>query len=149
MKYPGGGTDPRKVRVGSPGAKQMKLYLYNLTKNGGLFYIFSMKKGVYSIFLLDGFFCGTREKGGLSGRAYPYTFSMGVPPPREISTDTNTSATVESRCHFLSLLHVRERCSLTSHHTQNKKLVAVGHLTLVALGHWEKLVTVSQVTNYQ
>ncbi len=35
----GGGTDPRKVREGSPGAKQMKLYLYNFTK-----------KGVYSIF---------------------------------------------------------------------------------------------------
>ncbi len=32
----GGGTDPRKVRVGSPGAKQMKLYLYNFTKKGGL-----------------------------------------------------------------------------------------------------------------
>ena len=34
----GGGTDPRKVRVGSPGAKQMKLYLFPL-KMGGLFYI--------------------------------------------------------------------------------------------------------------
>ncbi len=34
----GGGTDPRKVRVGSAGAEQMKLYQYNLPKKGGLFY---------------------------------------------------------------------------------------------------------------
>ena len=49
---PGGGTDPRKVRVGSPAAKQMKLSIF-----------------------------ANLKKGGLSGRAYPYTFSMGVPPP--------------------------------------------------------------------
>ncbi len=49
---PGGGTDPRKVRVGSPAAKQMKLSIF-----------------------------ANLKKGGLSGRAYPYTFSMGGPPP--------------------------------------------------------------------
>ncbi len=35
----GGGHDPPKVRVGSPGTKQMKLYLYNFIKKGGLFYM--------------------------------------------------------------------------------------------------------------
>ncbi len=30
--------------------------------------------GAFSIFV-------NLKKGGLSGRAYPYTFSMGVPPP--------------------------------------------------------------------
>ncbi len=45
----GGGTDPRKVRVGLDRAGKFKLYLYKCAKNGGLFYIFFMKKGVYSI----------------------------------------------------------------------------------------------------
>ena len=36
----GGGTDPQKVWVGSPGAKQIKLYLYHFIKKGGLFYIY-------------------------------------------------------------------------------------------------------------
>ncbi len=41
----GGGTDPRKVRVGLDRAGKFELYLYKCTKNGGLFYIFFMKKG--------------------------------------------------------------------------------------------------------
>ncbi len=73
------------VRVGSAGVIKMNLYLYKHAKKGGLFYMkaerwglfyMSTQKGVYSISF--GF-----KKGGLSGRAYPHTFSMGVPPPRE------------------------------------------------------------------
>ncbi len=44
-----GGTDPRKVRVGLDRAGKFKLYLYKCEKNEVLFYIFFMKKGVYSI----------------------------------------------------------------------------------------------------
>ncbi len=47
--YPGGGTHPQKVWVGSAGAGKMKLYLYKYVKKGGLFYIFSAKNWIYSI----------------------------------------------------------------------------------------------------
>ena len=49
---PGGGTHPRKVRVGSAGVVKMKLYLYKRAKKGGLFYIFEAKKwGLFYTFL--------------------------------------------------------------------------------------------------
>ncbi len=40
LRAPGGGTDSRKVQVGSPGSNQMTLYLYNFSQKGDLFYIF-------------------------------------------------------------------------------------------------------------
>ncbi len=49
---PGGGTHPRKVRVGSAEVVKMKLYLYKRARNGGLFYIFAAKKwGLFYTFL--------------------------------------------------------------------------------------------------
>ncbi len=51
-------------------------YIFPLSlKRGGLSYNYILWKwGVISIF-------ANLKKGGLSGRAYPYTFSMGGPPP--------------------------------------------------------------------
>ncbi len=45
-----------------------------ITEKRGSFLYFLWKWGVFSIF-------ANLKKGGLSGRAYPYTVSMGVPPP--------------------------------------------------------------------
>ncbi len=59
-----GGTYPRKVRVGSLGAKQMKLYLHNCTK-----------KGVYSIFFHE-----TPKTGVYPGEATHTPFQWECPP---------------------------------------------------------------------
>ena len=45
----GGGTHPLKGRVGSPGCRKRKIYLYHFVKKGGQFSTFKAKKGVNAL----------------------------------------------------------------------------------------------------
>ena len=45
----GGGTDPRKGRVGSPGCRKHEIYLYHFVKKGGQFSTFKAKRGVNAL----------------------------------------------------------------------------------------------------
>ena len=82
---PWGGTDPRKVRVGSAGAKQMKLYLYNFCKKEGLF---KGKGGLSYIFPLSlkrvGLSYISPENGG--SILYLLTSKKGVYPAEPTHT---------------------------------------------------------------
>ena len=56
--------------LGSPGCRKCEIYLYHFAKKG----VYHKNQG--SILYHFG-----SKNGGLSGRAYPYSFTMGVPPP--------------------------------------------------------------------